>query len=142
MYNHKQYLLKEAGRKRIKDRGINWKEHYGEKSAPLKKRFDRDVGPGAYMRWEGHDFTTNSDYFIIVGPALTRQGKKQFFSGIKKLPKDPTKTVYAPSGKYYPTISAALSHASEKWGVPYPRNAVKYTTNDLADVTIPRHVKG
>jgi len=141
MFNLSKYIVKEAGRKRIRDRGITWKETYHDKSAPLKKRFDRELGPGAYYRWEGHDYTTDSDYFVVVGPAMTRELKKMFFSGVKKLPDDPRKTVYAPSGKYFTTISSALSHSSEKWGVPFPRNQQRYTVHDLARIRIPRHVR-
>ena len=60
-------LSKKAGRKRIKERHIQWKEFYHEKSQPLKERFDSEIGPGSYYRWEGHDYTTDGDYFIVVG---------------------------------------------------------------------------
>jgi len=137
-------LFKFAGRKKIKDRGINWKEAYQERSAKLKKRFDKDIGPMAYIRWEGHDFTTNSDYFIVLGPALTKEGKKKFFAGIKKLPDDPKAKIYAPSGKYFDSITDAMGHANNKWGVAFPKTPPlpKYTVADLAAVNIPRHVKG
>lgn len=129
------------GRKRIKDRGIKWEERYGEKSKDLKKKFDKDLGPGSYMRWEGHDYTTNGDYFVVVGPAVTQDEKKQFFAGIKRLPDDPNKKVYSPSGEYFNNIHAAYSHASEKWGIKYPQDVPQYTTSDLANIKIPRHVK-
>lgn len=131
-----------SGRKRIKDRGIKWEEHYGKKSAPLKKRFDKDIGPMAYMRWEGHDYTTDGDYFVVVGPAVTKDLRKRFFSGIKRLPDDPRKAVYAPSGEYFSTIHGAFSHASVKWAVPFPQNATNYTETNLVNIKIPRHVKG
>jgi hypothetical protein len=135
-------LQKEAGRKRIRDRHIQWKEHYHERSLPLKKKFDKVIGKGAYYRWEGHDYTTNSDYFIIVGPAMTKELKKSFFAGIKKYPpKWSEKKVYAPYGEYFPNISAALSHANQMWGVPYPRNQKNYSVANLANVEISRHVK-
>jgi len=130
------------GPRRIKDRGIKWEESYRERSKGIKKRFNKELGRGAYMRWEGHDYTTNSDYFIVVGPALTRELKKRFFSGIKKLPKDPKVKVYAPSGEYFITSNAAYSHANQKWGIPYPRGVPNYTLNDLANIDIPRHVRG
>jgi hypothetical protein len=44
LFNLKQ--MRTAGRKKIKDRGITWKEVYKDKSKSLKKRFDRDIGPG------------------------------------------------------------------------------------------------
>jgi len=135
-------IYKYAGRKRIKDRGIDWKEHYHERSQRLKKRFDKDLGPLSYTRWEGHDYTTDSDYFIIVGPSLTQEGAKRFFAGIKKLPDDPHAKVYAPSGEYFTTSISAYSHASDKWGVEFPTGAPNYTVNDLMQINIPRHVKG
>ena len=141
-YSNNKNIIKTAGRKRIKDRGIMWKEHYHERSLKLKKRFEKDIGPGVYKRWEGHDYSTNGDYFVVVGPALTREGKKRFFSGIKRYPEDPKAVVYAPSGEYFTTISGAFSHASEKWAVNYPKEVSHYTVNDLANVKIPRHVKG
>lgn len=133
---------KPFGRKRIKDRGINWEEKYGERSDDLKRRMEDKLGYGAYMRWEGHDYTTNGDYFVVVGPAVTKDEKKKFFSGIKRLPDDPDKLVYSPSGEYFNDMRSALSHASEKWGVPMPKDVPNYTIRDLAQIKIPRHIKG
>lgn len=144
----KPFNLKEAAwptgksRKRIRDRGITWKEFYHERSSKLKKRFDKDIGYGAYYRWEGHDYTTDGDYFIVVGPAITQNGQKRFFSGIKRLPENPKATVYAPYGEYFPNMQSALSHAGEKWGLKIPRPTPNYNEADLANVKIPRHVKG
>jgi hypothetical protein len=135
-------ILKYSGRKRIKDRGIEWKEHYHERSEGLKKRFDKMLGPMSYIRWEGHDYTTDSDYFVIMGPSLTQDGKKMFFAGIKKLPDDPKAKIYAPSGEYFSNSASALSHVSDKWAVPFPRNAPNYSIAQLAPLKIPRHVKG
>ncbi len=134
--------FKFAGRKRIKDRGIKWEPHYKKRSKRLKEKFDEILGPMSYMRWEGHDYTTNSNYFVVMGPSLTKEGKKRFFAGIKKLPDDPGKKVYAPSGEYFTTSHGALSYVSDKWGVPYPREAPRYTVQDLIPIKIPRHVKG
>lgn len=135
-------LHKFSGRQRIKDRGIEWKEHYHEKSQRLKKRFDKNLGPFSYIRWEGHDYTTNSDYFIIMGPSLTKEGRRRFFAGIKKLPDDPEAKVYAPAGEYFTSSTAALSHASDKWAIPFPKGAPNYTESQLMGIEIPRHVKG
>jgi len=130
-------------RKRIKDRGINWKEKYRERSEPLKRRFDKTIGPGSYYRWEGHDYTTNHDYFIVIGPAKESSGKKAFFAGIKKLPDDwEHKKVYAPYGKYFSNIVSALSYASSHWGLRFPPGQRNYSTRDIAAVEIPRRVKG
>ena len=140
--NNSFNLSKVGGPKRIKDRGIDWKEHYHERSQRLKDRFDKDLGPNCYKRWEGHDYTTNSDYFVVVGPALTKNLEKRFFSGIKKLPDNPKAKIYAPSGEYFSSLSSAFTHANEKWAVEYPRGVHNYTVNDLAGIDIPRHVKG
>ncbi len=131
-----------AGRKRIKDRGINWKPKYHERSERLKERFDKDLGPMSYIRWEGHDYTTDSDYFVIMGPSLTKTGQKRFFAGIKKMPKDPRKKIYAPSGEYFYSSLSALTFAEQRWGIPFPKGAPNYTVNDLTGIEIPRHIKG
>jgi len=140
-FNLKTFKI--ASRKRIRDRGIDWNEYYHERSEPLKERFEKELGPGSYYRWEGHDYTTDGDYFVVVGPALTREGKKRFFAGIKRLPPHGSdKKVYAPSGEYFITIAGALSHASDKWGITYPRDQIPYGKADLEPIKIPRHVKG
>jgi len=131
-----------AGRKRIKDRGIQWKEKYHERSEKLKDRYEKLIGPMAYRRWEGHDYTTNSDYFVVVGPALTKDGHKRFFAGIKKYPDDPKAKVYAPYGEYFTSIHSAYTHVNDKWGVPFPKDAPNYTVDNLQGIRIPRHVKG
>ena len=129
-------------KKRIRDRGIKWTEHYHEKSAPLKKRYAKTLGSGSYFRWEGHDYTTNGDYFIVVGPAKTKDLKKRFFAGIKRLPEDVKKKVYAPSGEYFSSMHGALSFATDRWAVKFPRGSPNYTLNDLMNIDIPRHVRG
>jgi hypothetical protein len=144
-YNHFKKADWPSGKhkKRIKDRGIKWEEHYGERSQPLKKRFNKSIGDGSYYRWEGHDYTTDSDYFVVVGPAITKYKKKMFFAGIKKLPPKWTRSkVYAPSGKYFTNINSALSHASKMWGIRFPQAQMNYSTDNLIGVEIPRHVKG
>ena len=134
-------IKKYAGRKRIRDRGINWQQKYRERSLPLKKKFEKELGRNGYWRWEGHDYTTNSNYFVVVAPSLTKERKKRFFAGIKKLPHDKKHKVYAPYGEYFNTMKTALSHVTEKWGVPFPRDAVDYSLADLAPIDIPRHMK-
>lgn len=135
-------MYKFSGRKRIKDRGINWKPKYHERSMKLKDRFDDTIGPLSYIRWEGHDYTTNSNYFVIMGPSLTKTGQKRFFVGIKKMPKDPKAKIYAPSGEYFFSSTSALTFAEQRWGIPFPKGAPNYTVNDLEGVYIPRHIKG
>lgn len=137
-------LFKEANpkRKRIRDRGISWKQRYHSKSQRVKEKFEKILGSGSYYRWEGHDYTTNGNYFIVVGPSQTKEGKKKFFAGIKRYPDDPHKKLYAPYGEYFSTIKGALSHASKKWRIPFPENQPDYTEAHLAPIEIPRHVKG
>ena len=55
-------IIKTAGRRRIKDRGIQWKEKYHDRSINLKKRYDKEIGFKAYIRWEGHDYTTSANF--------------------------------------------------------------------------------
>jgi len=130
-----------AGRRRLKDRGIKWEEHYGKKSKDIKKHFEKKL-PGSYFRWEGFDHETGHPYYVVVGPATSKRYGKSFFAGVKKMPKDPKKKAYSPSGKYFPSLKSALSHAVDMWGVKFPKNAGNWHKNDLANVEIPRHMKG
>jgi hypothetical protein len=139
-------LAKVAGRKRIKDRGIKWEEMYRERSASQKEKFDKELGPGSYYRWEGHDYTTNSIYYVVVGPSLQHNVGKMFFAGIKKIPleeftKDPDTKTYSPYGEYFPTIKGALVYASQRWGIRIPKGQVPYNREALESVDIPEHVK-
>ena len=130
-----------SGRRRIRDRGISWKEHYGEKSEGMKKRFEK-ILPGSYFRWEGKDYEDGVNRYVVVGPSISKRSGKSFFAGNKKMPADPKKKVGAPSGKYFSTLRSALSYASEMWGVPVPQNAGSYTKDDLQNIDIPKHIKG
>jgi len=137
-------VSRHGGRTPIKERGIKWEESYEERSLPLKKRFEKKIGPGSYYRWTGHDVTTNSDYYVVVGPSIKKGVGKLYFSGVKKLPpavEREKKKSYSPYGEYYPTIKAALFHANDKWGVPMPKNQNDYTEDHLANIEIPKHVK-
>ncbi len=129
-----------AARKRIKERGIKWEEFYTKKSKNVKKFFEKRL-PGAYYRWQGFDYTTGHPYYVVVGPAMSQRYGKSFFAGIKKMPKDPKKKAYSPSGKYFPALRSALSHATEMWGVKFPQEAGNYRKEDLATIDIPRHAK-
>jgi hypothetical protein len=115
---------------------------YHDKSKSLKKKFDKAIGPGAYFRFEGHDVTTNSDYYIVVGPTVQRDLGKCFFAGIKKMPRDKKKKAYSPSGEYFTSILSALSYAADKWGIKMPQNQQNYTKEQLQVVDIPEHIKG
>lgn len=108
----------------------------------MKKKFDSIIGPGAYYRYEGHDYTTNSNYYVVVGPTIQSDLGKCFFAGIKKLPDDPKKKVYSPSGEYFTSIIAAFSYASDKWGIVMPQGQVNYEKAQLETVDIPEHIKG
>ena len=129
-----------AARKRIKERGIKWEEFYGEKSKDVKKFFEKRL-PGSYYRWEGFDHTTGHPYYVVVGPAMSERYGKTFFAGVKKMPKDPKKKAYSPSGKYFPALRAAISHAAEMWGISFPKEAGQWNKDDLATIKIPSHVK-
>jgi hypothetical protein len=142
MYNQRatSNTVKTAAKK-IKDRGIHWEENYHDKSLSLKKAFDRKVGPKSYLRWQGHDVTTNSDYYIIVGPSV-QNDKNMFFAGIKKLPRDPEAKIYSPYGEYFGSIRGAMSYATKKWGVPFMNDLPPYDESTIANVDIPEHIKG
>lgn len=130
-----------SGRRRLKDRHISWKENYGEKSKNAKIKFEK-ILPGSYFRWQGMDYESGHPYYVVVGPADSKRHGKSFFAGVKKMPKDPKKKAFSPSGKYFNSLTSALSHASSMWGTPFPKNAGKYTKNDILGLDIPRHVKG
>ena len=141
--NEQEGLQKFAHRKRIRQRGIEWKQTYGEKSLPLKKRFDKQLGQNSYLRWEGHDYTSDGDYFVVIGPAITKNGQKKYFAGIKRLPpKQNRKKIYAPSGKYFQDIMQAIYHGNNMWGTPIPQGQQNYNMQHLAGINIPRKMKG
>lgn len=99
----------------IKDRGINWAESYGDKSASLKEQFEEQVGPGSYFRWEGHDSTSGNDYYVVVSPGFSDKMGYHFFAGLRKMPADD-----GASGKKFKTQREALSYAYDTWKVPKP----------------------
>ncbi len=133
-------FVKEATKK-IKDRGINWELSYHDKSKNLKEKLDKLIGPMSYLRFEGHDITTNSQYYVVIGPSV-QDNQKLFFAGIKKLPRDPNAKVYSPYGEYFPTIKSAMAYANKKWGVPFVQDAPDYTKEMLQSIDIPEHIKG
>ena len=129
-----------AGRRRIKEKGIKWDEHYGEKSEDVKKKFD-EVLPGSYFRWVGKDYEDACWRYVVVGPAVSKREGKSFFAGNKKMPNDPKKKAYSPSGKYFTSVRAAIAYAIEMWGVRMPEDAGQWTKNDLQAIEIPKHIK-
>jgi len=130
-----------AGRRRIKEKGIKWEEHYGEKSKDVKHKFE-SLLPGSYFRWVGKDYEDSCWRYVVVGPAVSKREGKAFFAGNKKMPTDPNKKAYSPSGKYFPTLRSAIAYAIEMWGVRMPDDAGQWTKEDLAGIEIPKHVKG
>lgn len=131
-FNLKQEKITKTSAPRIKNRGIIWKETYTDKTAKFKEDFEKEVGPGSYFRWEGHDSVTNSDYYIVAGPGHSQENGNMFFTGIRKLPAE-----FSPNGEYFPTLRKALSYAREQWAVPFPKGFVTdYTMGDLANVEI------
>lgn len=137
MFNH----LNKSATKKIKDRGIPWKENYHEKSLTMKKTFEKAVGPKVYLRYEGFDTYSGCDYYVVIGPTVD-EGRKTFFAGIKKMPKDPDAKVYSPYGEYFPSIKAAQAYAAKKWGVPFDQSVPDYKEESLAGADIPEHIRG
>jgi len=130
-----------SGRRRIKDKGIPWKENYGEKSKEVKKKFE-ELLPGSYFRWTGKDYEDGCWRYVVVGPSISKRQGKTFFAGNKKIPNDPLKKAYSPSGKYFSTLRTAISYAIDMWGVTMPSDAGSYTVEDLKPLDIPKHIKG
>lgn len=144
IFNINKIAKRTGGRTPIRERGILWEEEYKDKTENMKKKFDKLVGPDSYIRYAGHDYTTNSDYYIVVGPSTEKNLGKCFFAGIKKLPPPAEREgkTYSPYGEYFKTMRAAHVYASEKWGVPMKKNLTNYTQENLVNVDIPSHIKG
>jgi hypothetical protein len=100
----------------IRERGIRWAETYGDKSAYLKEQMDQQIGPGSYLRWEGHDVTTNTDYYVVLSPGFSKKKGYHFFAGLRKMPAD-----HGASGKKFRTQREAMSYARQMWRVPPPQ---------------------
>ena len=126
------FNLRKYATKRIKDRGIIWKEKYTKKSISFKKRFLKTLGPGSYFRWEGYDSTTGKDYYVVVGPGFSKTKGKLFFTGIRRLPGE-----YSPNGEYFRSLRRAMSYAKEMWGVRFPKDFRDYVQQDLVNVRVP-----
>lgn len=129
-----------SGRRRIKDKGIKWDENYGEKSRDVKKRFEK-ILPGSYFRWVGKDYEDACWRYVVIGPAVSKREGKSFFAGNKKMPTDPKKKAYSPSGKYFSSLRGAIAYAIDMWGVRMPQDAGTYTKSDLEGINIPSHIK-
>jgi len=121
-------MLSKFSGKPLKDRGIHWEEKYGEKSAYLKEEYEKQVGPGSYFRWEGHDSSTGEDYYVVVTPGYSKKKGYHFFAALRKMPAND-----GASGKKFKTQAEALSHAFKTWMVPPPKTKPHkpYITKDL-----------
>ena len=127
-YNHKSV----QSAKRIKDRGIRWKEKYTKKTLALKKKYERELGPSSYFRWEGYDSSTGNTYYIVAGPGFSKTKGKLFFSGIRKMPAE-----YSPNGEYFKTLRQSIVYARDMWGISFPKNFTRdYNADDLAAIRI------
>lgn len=117
----------------IKERGISWVESYSDKSAYLKEQFEDQVGPGSYFRWEGHDKSTDTDYYVVVTPGFSKKHGYHFFAGLRKEP-----ATNGSSGKNFTTQGEALSYAIEHWNVPRPEGMQHrpYVIKDIEDKEI------
>jgi len=131
MYNLKKDKISHIARRPIKDRGIIWKETYTDKSLATKKQMEKELGPGSYYRWEGHDPTTGNDYYVVLGPSESKKLGKSFFAGIRKLPAN-----YAANGEYFATMRQAARYANDLWAVSIPRGMGNYSSKDLVNVDL------
>ena len=112
----------------IKDRGIKWNESYRDKSLSLKEHYESAVGPGSYYRWEGHDSSTSTDYYVAITPGRSKKKGYYFFAALRKIPEE-----HGSSGKKFKSQPEAISYAIETWNIPTPKSPFHkpYTTEDL-----------
>ena len=117
----------------IKERGIKWQESYGDKSAPLKKSMEEQIGIGSYFRWEGYDHTTDTEYYVVVSPGYSEKKGYFFFAGLRKIPAE-----HGASGKKFNTLAEALNYSMNTWNVPRPkqRPAKPYNIGDIRNKPI------
>jgi hypothetical protein len=113
-------------RKKLVEKGIDWKEVYTDKTAFLKEQFEAVLGPGSYFRFEGKDHVDGDEYYVIISPARVHKPIAKFFAGVRKLP-----ATYSAGGKYFDSMDAAAHYANETWGVPFPRTLKAYTSGEL-----------
>ena len=110
----------------IKDRNIDWEETYTPRTKSMKERFEEEIGPGSYFRWEGYDNTTDNTYYVVVSPSYSKKEGNSFFAGIRKLPAD-----FSPNGEYFDTLKEAIRYAKDTWDIKTPKNLINYTKKDL-----------
>jgi len=116
-------------RKKLVEKGIDWKESYTEKTAFLREQFEAVLGPGSYFRFEGKDHLDGDEYYVILSPARVHRPIAKFFAGVRKLP-----ATYSAGGKYFDSMDAAAHYANETWGVPFPKTLKPYTSGALQGI--------
>ncbi len=113
-------------REKLKEKNIDWKQEYTEKTSFLKKMYETVVGKGSYFRFEGEAAVDGSQYYCIIGPAKIHHPKAKFFAGVRKLP-----ATYAAGGKYFDSMDSAAAYARDTWGVSTPSELKPYTSASL-----------
>ena len=121
--------MKKEAREKLKEKNIQWKQVYTDKTRYLKEQFEDVVGPGSYFRFEG-EANDGDRYYCIIGPAKVHDPRAKFFAGVRKLP-----ATYSAGGKYFDSMDAAASYALETWGVSTPRELKPYTSAQLYGIS-------
>jgi len=118
--------MQHLARTKLKDKNIEWKEAYTDKTLFLKEMFEDIIGDGSYFRFEGRNPETKDEYYCIISPARVHKPIAKFFAGVRKLP-----ATYSAGGKYFDSMDSAANYASDTWGVPYPKSIIPYTSAEL-----------
>jgi len=116
-------------KEKLKEKNIKWEESYTEKTLFLKEQFEEVVGKGSYFRFEGKDYDSGGEYYVIVGPARIHAPRAKFFAGVRKLP-----ATYPAGGQYFDSLDGAINYAHDTWGVPVPKDLKPYTSSSLHDI--------
>ena len=114
-----------TAREKLIEKHVKWEEAYTEKTAFLKRQFKDVVGEGSYFRFEGKA-DDGSEYYCIISPAKIHAPIAKFFAGVRKLP-----ATYSAGGKYFDSLDAAMSYATETWGIKKPKSLKPYTSAQL-----------
>lgn len=118
--------MKSFAKEKLVTKNIQWKESYTEKTEFLKEQFEAVIGAGSYFRFEGKDYGSGDEYYVIIGPAKIHNPRAKFFAGVRKLP-----ATYSAGGKYFDSMDGAAVYARETWGVPTPGSLKPYTSASL-----------
>jgi hypothetical protein len=116
-------------KEKLKEKNINWKQVYTEKTSFLKEMYDIVIGKGSYFRFEGQA-DDGDRYYCILGPAKIHDPKAKFFAGVRKLP-----ATYSAGGKYFDSMDGAAAYAQETWGVRIPEELKPYTAAQLFGIS-------